>query len=73
LKLYPLENPSTSEEKRNNIEIYDLAEKILSIRKAEFYQGKFILRNDKKGQITFMDYYKRLKEERFETKANYGN
>lgn len=23
--------------------------------------------------ITFMDYYKRLKEERFETKANYGN
>lgn len=73
LKLYPLETPGTSDEKRKNKEIYDLAEKILSIRKAEFYQGKFKLRNDKKGQITFMDYYKRLKEERFETKANYGN
>lgn len=73
LKLYPLENPSTSDEKRTNKEIYGLAEKILAIRKAEFYQGKFKLRNDKKGQITFMDYYNRLKEERFETMANYGN
>lgn len=73
LKLYPFESPNTSDEKRTNKEIYELAEKILSIRKAEFYQGKFKLKNDKKGQITFMDYYKRLKEDRFETKANYGN
>ena len=73
LKLYPLENPSTTDEKRKNKEIYELAEKILSIRKAEFYQGKFKLKNDKKGQISFMDYYTRLKEDRFETKANYGN
>tara|TARA_R110002167_G_scaffold91462_7_gene246175 strand:- start:193 stop:1326 length:1134 start_codon:yes stop_codon:yes gene_type:complete len=73
LKLYPLEYPSTTDEKRKNKEIYELAEKILSIRKAEFYQGKFKLKNDKKGQITFMDYYTRLKEDRFETKANYGN
>ncbi|WP_339654662.1 site-specific integrase [uncultured Maribacter sp.] len=73
LKLYPLQDPSTSDEKRKNKETYELAEKILSIRKAEFYQGKFKLRNDKKGKITFMDYYKRLKEERFEAKANYGN
>ena len=50
-----------------------MADKILAIRKAEFYQGKFKLKNDKKGQITFMDYYKSLKEDRFETKANYGN
>ncbi len=73
LKLYPLENPSTSEERRKNKEIYKLADKILAIRQAEFYQGKFKLKNDKKGQITFMDYYEKLKEDRFETKANYGN
>ena len=73
LKLYPLENPITSDDKRKNKEIYALADKILAIRKAEFYQGKFKLKNDKKGQITFMDYYKSLKEDRFETKANYGN
>lgn len=73
LKLYPEQNPTTSEEKKKNKEIYELAEKILAIRKAEFYQGKFKLKNDKKGQITFIDYYKQLKEDRFETKANYGN
>lgn len=73
LKLYPLENPITSEEKKKNKEIYELADKILSIRQAEFYQGKFKLRNDKKGKITFLEYYEQLKEDRFETKANYGN
>tara|TARA_R110002051_G_scaffold325857_1_gene432303 strand:- start:28880 stop:30016 length:1137 start_codon:yes stop_codon:yes gene_type:complete len=73
LKLYPLENPNTSEERRKNKEIYELADKILAIRQAEFYQGKFKLKNDKKGQITFMDYYEKLKEDRFEAKANYGN
>lgn len=73
LKLYPLENPSTSEERRKNKEIYELADKILAIRQAEFYQGKFKLKNDKKGQITFMEYYEKLKEDRFEAKANYGN
>lgn len=73
LKLYPLKNPSTSDEKKKNKEIYELADKILAIRQAEFYQGKFKLKNDKKGQITFMDYYEKLKEDRFEAKANYGN
>jgi hypothetical protein len=39
--MYPLENPSTPDEKRKNKEIYELAEKILAIRKSEFYQGKY--------------------------------
>ena len=45
LKMYPLENPSTPDEKRKNKEIYELAEKILSIRKSEFYQGKYKLKD----------------------------
>lgn len=73
LKLYPIEKPSTSEEKRKNKEIYELADNILAIRKAEYVQGKYKIRDDKKGEITFLDYFDKLKEDRFETKANYGN
>ena len=73
LKLYPLENPSTATEKRKNKEIYELAAKVLSIRKAEFYQGKFKLKNDTKGKITFLEFYNKLKEDRYATKGNYDN
>ncbi|WP_136465398.1 tyrosine-type recombinase/integrase [Flagellimonas onchidii] len=73
LKMYPLENPSTPDEKRTNKEIYELAEKILSIRKSEFYQGKYKLKDNKKGKILLFDFYKTLQEERYESKGNYGN
>lgn len=73
LKLYPVQNPSASEEKKKNKEIYELAEKILAIRKAEFFQGKFNLKNDKKGELLFLDFYERLKEDRYESKGNYDN
>lgn len=73
LKMYPLENPSTPDQKRKNKEIYELAEKILSIRKSEFYQGKYKLKDDKKGNILLFDFYKTLQEERYESKGNYGN
>ena len=71
--MYPLENPSTPDEKRKNKEIYELAEKILSIRKSEFYQGKYKLKDNKKGNILLFDFYKTLQEERYESKGNYGN
>jgi integrase len=73
LKLYPIESPSTHEERRSNKEIYELAEKILSIRKADFYQGKFNIKNNHKGEILFLDYFEKLMAERFESKSNYDN
>tara|TARA_R110002049_G_scaffold98195_1_gene239140 strand:- start:10613 stop:11749 length:1137 start_codon:yes stop_codon:yes gene_type:complete len=73
LKQYVFDNPKNTEEKRRNKETLQLAENILAIRKAEYIQGKYKIKNDKKGEVTFMDYYEQLKEDRFETKANYGN
>lgn len=73
LKQYVFDNPKNAEEKRKNKETLQLAENILAIRKAEYVQGKYKIKNDKKGEVTFMDYYEKLKEDRFETKANYGN
>ncbi|GBF21131.1 MULTISPECIES: tyrosine-type recombinase/integrase [Arenibacter] len=73
LKQYVFDNPKNAEEKRENKETLQLAENILAIRKAEYIQGKYKIKNDKKGEVTFLDYYEQLKEDRFETKANYGN
>jgi hypothetical protein len=39
LKLYPYQDPKTANEKKENKEIEILAEQILSIRKAEYFQG----------------------------------
>ena len=73
LKQYVFDNPANAGEKRKNKETLQLAENILAIRKAEYIQGKYKIKNDKKGEITFLEYYEQLKEDRFETKANYGN
>lgn len=73
LKQYVFDNPKNAEEKRKNKETLQLAENILAIRKAEYIQGKYKIKNDKKGEVTFLEYYEQLKEDRFETKANYGN
>lgn len=73
LKQYVFDNPTNAEEKRKNKETLQLAENILAIRKAEYIQGKYKIKNDKKGELTFLEYYEQLKEDRFETKANYGN
>lgn len=73
LKQYVFDNPKNTEEKTKNRETLELAENILAIRKAEYIQGKYKIKNDKKGEVTFLEYYEQLKEDRFETKANYGN
>jgi len=46
LKLYQHENPKTASEKKNNKENLELAESILAVRKADFVQGKFGLKNN---------------------------
>ncbi|WP_045802686.1 hypothetical protein [Flagellimonas lutaonensis] len=69
LKQYIFDDPKNIEEKRKNKEIYELAEKILSIRKSEFYQGKYKLKDNKKGNILLFDFYKTLQEERYESKG----
>lgn len=73
LQLYLIESPKSADEKKKNKEQLELAEKILSIRRAEIYQGKFKIQNNHKGKTTFLDFFEQKKEERYETKGNYDN
>ena len=73
LKLYVSEHPESNDEKRKDKETWELAENILAIRKAEYIQGKYKMKNNKKGSTLLFDFYKTLQEERYESKGNYGN
>lgn len=59
--------------KRKNNETLELAENILSIRQAEYIQGKYQIKNSRKKKTNFLQYYNRLKEERYQSKGNYDN
>ncbi len=73
LELYLVQHPKSASENKKNKEQLALAEQILVIRKAEIYQGKFKIENNSKGKTSFLSYYDKKKEERYETKGNYDN
>ncbi len=73
LKEYLIIDPDTPQEKKANEEILTKAEQILAIRRAEYAQGKFGIKDRSKTKLLFLTYYDKLKEERYETKGNYDN
>ncbi|RNL95200.1 site-specific integrase [Sinomicrobium pectinilyticum] len=73
LKQHLHQDPKTAEEKRENKEALELAEQILTLRKADYIQGKYNIKNDRKAKTNFLEYYDKLKEERYESKGNYDN
>lgn len=73
LELYLTTEPKTVEEKRKNKENLELAEQIITIRKAEIYQGRYKIQNKHKGKTLLLDYYEKQKEERYQSKGNYDN
>lgn len=73
LKLYPNQDPKTAAEKKENKEIDTLSEQILSIRKAEYFQGKFDIKNTSKSKRLFLDYFIEKTEEKIDSPKNYGN
>ena len=73
LKEYLTIDPKTKAEKQKNKETLELAEKILSIRQAEYYQGKYKIQNTSKGKYNFLEYYNEKKKERYQSEANYDN
>ncbi|MFJ1435317.1 site-specific integrase [Capnocytophaga canimorsus] len=64
LKLYLHSNPNSKEEKKQNKETLELAENILAIRKTEYIQGKFDIKNTAKAKRTFLNYFSELAEEK---------
>lgn len=73
LKLYPYQDPATPSQRLQNKEIYTLANNILSIRRADYVQGRYRMKSDRKGAILLLDYYSKLMENRYEEKSNYDN
>lgn len=73
LKLYTHQEPKTAAEKKENKEIDTLSEQILSIRKAEYFQGKFDIKNTSKSKRLFLDYFVEKTEEKIDSPKNYGN
>lgn len=73
LKLYPYQNPKTASEKKENKEIEVLSQQILSIRKAEFFQGRFDIKNTAKSKRRFLDFFVEKTEEKINSPKNYGN
>lgn len=73
LQIYLYQNPITTAEKNENKENLRLAEKILTLKKAELIKGEFNIENTNKGKVLLLDYYNKLKEDRYESKGNYDN
>lgn len=73
LKIYLHQNAKTASEKKENKESLVLAQQILSIREAEYYQGKFDIKNTLKGKRRFLDYFNEKAEEKIDSPKNYGN
>lgn len=75
LDTYLLPDPKTPKEKKENKEKLEFAEGVLAIRKAEYLQGKFDLKNTTKSKRTFLNYFDEKTEEknREDSLKNYGN
>lgn len=73
LKLFLYGDPTNAGEKKKNKETLVLAKKILAIREAEFYQGRFNLKNTAKSKRRFLDFFIEKAEEKSDSQNNYGN
>ncbi|MFC0428772.1 phage integrase SAM-like domain-containing protein [Chryseobacterium scophthalmum] len=63
LDTYLIDNPKTAKEKKDNKEALQFAENILAIRKAEYAQGRFELKNTAKSKRVFLNFFAELTEE----------
>lgn len=75
LKLYLHPEPKTPKEKKENKETMVLAESILAIKKAEYVQGRYDLKDTVKSKRTFLTYFEELTDEKRlqDSSNNYGN
>src|SRR5690606_29971128 len=73
LQLYLDSNAKTADEKRKNKENLVLAKKILAVREAEFYQGRFDLKNNIKSKRRFLDFLSEKMEQKISSPNIYGN
>lgn len=75
LDTYLFSEPKTPAEKKHNKEGLSFAENVLAIKKAEYVQGKFDLKNTTKSKRTFLAFFSELTDEKMkqDSSNNYGN
>lgn len=75
LDTYLIVDPKTAKEKKENKEALEFAENVISIRKAEYAQGRFELKNTAKAKRVFLNFFADLAEEKrtLDSSNNYGN
>jgi integrase len=75
LDTYLIIDPKTAKEKKENKEALEFAENVISIRKAEYAQGRFELKNTAKAKRVFLNFFADLAEEKrtLDSSNNYGN
>ena len=75
LKMYLLPDPKEKSEKQKNKETLEFAENVLAIRKTEYLQGKYELKNTVKSKRTFLAFFEELTDEKQkqDSSNNYGN
>jgi len=73
LKMFLYGEPTSAREKKKNKETLIVAKKILAIREAEFYQGRFNIKNTTKSKRRFLDFFIEKTEEKSDSAKNYGN
>ncbi len=73
LKMFLFGEPTNVTQKKKNKETLIVAKKILAIREAEFYQGRFNIKNTSKSKRRFLDFFIEKVEEKCDSPKNYGN
>ncbi|WHF51858.1 site-specific integrase [Chryseobacterium gotjawalense] len=75
LDIYLFSVPKNNVEKKKNKENLELAENVLAIRKAEFIQGRYELKDKVKSKRLFLKFFEELTEEKQkqDSSNNYGN
>lgn len=75
LDTYLFSEPKTPAEKKHNKEGLSFAESVLAIKKADYVQGKFDLKNTTKSKRTFLAFFSELTDEKMkqDSSNNYGN
>ena len=64
LDSYLINDPKTAKEKKENKEVLEFAENVVAIRKAEYAQGRFELKNTTKAKRVFLNFFAELTEEK---------
>ena len=75
IETYLFIDPKSAKERKENKEALEFAENVVAIRKAEYAQGRFELKNTAKAKRIFLNFFADLAEEKrtLDSSNNYGN